>query len=227
MAKGLDEGYPFSDTTSIDIILRESKQMISAEMKIVGGKNASRIWGFLSKFIMVDRFGKTLGLADIQPNVVLERKVCGAKYLNTSAFRVSNSIKVSRLFSFHFQLIKELNPPTKLTRKFLKTWGGRQRNRTLYSEITDTPSSANQLDSVGVALHLSKRLVASAKLRSILNIETGLEMVALAVIICSEVGDIYILLTIFIRIAMSKNNGVFPEAAVEVKNILERLGFFP
>ena len=50
-------------------------------------------------------------------------------------------------------------------------------------------------------------------------------MVALGVIICSEVCNIYMLLTILIWFVIPKNNGVFPEAAVEVKNILERWGF--
>ena len=91
VAKGLDEVYPFSDTTGVDVILRESKLMISAQMTVVGGKNASRIWGFLSKFIMVDRFGKTLGVADVHPCAVLERKICESNHLSSSAFRVSVS----------------------------------------------------------------------------------------------------------------------------------------
>jgi hypothetical protein len=54
----------------------------------------------------------------------------------------------------------------------------------------DTPSSPpsnNVLNSADVALHLSSRLSAGAKVKSVVNIEAGLEMIALALTISSEV----------------------------------------
>lgn len=43
-------------------------------------------------------------------------------------------------------------------------------------------------DPAGVALTLSKRLIDVFNVKRVLNIEAGLEMIALAMAICSEVG---------------------------------------
>jgi hypothetical protein len=62
LAKGLDEVHPFSDTDRVDVVLREANNIL--RMDSVGAKDASRIWGFVSKFAMLDRFCKALGLAE-------------------------------------------------------------------------------------------------------------------------------------------------------------------
>ena len=60
--------------------------------------------------------------------------------------------------------------------------------RTQYSKISPTSSTVEGQDLAGVALTLSRRLIAVVKVKKIVNIEAGLEMIALAMAICSEVG---------------------------------------
>ena len=103
--------------------------------------------------------------------------------------------------------------------RFLKTWAERENTMTQYSsEVTHLSSDSK--DTAGVVLSLSRRLITVVKARNIVNIEAGLEMVALAMAISSEVCG-YGLLKI-ILISLPKNNGVFPELAVDVKNVLTR-----
>jgi hypothetical protein len=60
-------------------------------MDDVGPKNAARIWGFISKFIMFDRFVKALGIGEANPGVLIPRKPCSDDYLG-------NGLKVSIFF---------------------------------------------------------------------------------------------------------------------------------
>jgi hypothetical protein len=72
--------------------------------------------------------------------------------------------------------------------KFVKTWGDRERTRAQYN--CNAPSSSSDgKDLAGVALDLSRRLITVVKAKNIHNIEAGLEMIALAMAICSEVCD--------------------------------------
>jgi hypothetical protein len=50
----------------------------------IGPKNAARIWGFISKFVMLDHFFKTLR-TDFHPGVVVPRKICNTDYIGTGA----------------------------------------------------------------------------------------------------------------------------------------------
>ena len=59
----------FSDTTSVDTVLQDAAKMISPNIEVVGPKNASRIWGFVSKFVMLDQFSKTLFGTDFNPGI--------------------------------------------------------------------------------------------------------------------------------------------------------------
>lgn len=81
----------------------------------------------------------------------------------------------------------ELNPPIKLLGRFLKTWGEREKILAQYSTTAPTSSSLDGQDAAGVALALSRRLIAVVKVKDIVNVETGLEMIALGMAICSEV----------------------------------------
>jgi len=83
--KGLDEVHPFSDTSGVDVLLRESEYMLSLDMDAVGPKNASRIWGFMSKFVMLDRFSKTLGVANVYPGVRVPKRMCSLSYIGTAS----------------------------------------------------------------------------------------------------------------------------------------------
>lgn len=85
LGEGLDTVYPFSDTTGVDVILRDAEKILSSHLDAVGRNSSSRIWGFLSKFVMLDRFSKTLGAADIYPGLRVPRKICSTDYLGTGA----------------------------------------------------------------------------------------------------------------------------------------------
>ena len=78
IGKGLDEVYPFSDTGSVDIILRDAQKILSED---VGPKNASQIWGFISKFVMLDHFIKALGAVEVHPGLLVPKKLCELEYL--------------------------------------------------------------------------------------------------------------------------------------------------
>ena len=74
MAKGLDEIHLFSDKVGVDVVLQDSERILWSEMDAVGPKHATQIWGFISKFIMLDWFIKTLGLAEAYPGIPMARK---------------------------------------------------------------------------------------------------------------------------------------------------------
>jgi hypothetical protein len=81
MAKSLDEIHPFYDTNSVDVVLREADTMLSLKMGLIGPRNAGRVWGFISKFIMLDRFAKTLfGMA----GCCVPSKLCTKDYLGST-----------------------------------------------------------------------------------------------------------------------------------------------
>lgn len=88
-SKGLDEVHPFSDSPSVDILLRDARRMISDSLETVGPKNASRIWGLISKFAMLDRFGKTLGVAKLYPGLGLARKSYSSHYYGIPGLKVN------------------------------------------------------------------------------------------------------------------------------------------
>ena len=79
----MDEGHPFSETPAVDVVVREAERMLSPNLEAVGRKNASRIWGFMSKFIMLDRFSKTLGVAKLYPGIEVPKMFCSPDYLGT------------------------------------------------------------------------------------------------------------------------------------------------
>lgn len=76
-----------------------------------------------------------------------------------------------------------------------------------------------------MALSLSRRLISVFNVKKILNIEAGLEMIALGMTICSEVAVFYTHLKCSDKFSLYKNNGVFPEMAADVPNVLRRLKF--
>ena len=54
-------------------------------MEAVGPKHAGQIWGFISKFVMLDHFSQALGVVDIHPGLPVLRKTCTPHYLGTGA----------------------------------------------------------------------------------------------------------------------------------------------
>jgi len=69
----------------------------------------------------------------------------------------------------------------------MKTWATRIKSEGQNYGKAPATSSLHGMDPVGLALTLSKRMISIVKLKRIINIETSLEMVALAMTICSEV----------------------------------------
>ena len=69
---------------------------------------------------------------------------------------------------------------------------GRSQKRK--GQISSAPSLVNVQDSAGVALSVSRRLIAVGKMRKIVNIEAGLEFIAFGMAICSLVSIFYVYL---------------------------------
>jgi hypothetical protein len=82
---GLDDVHPFADSPAVDVLLREAEDILSPNLDAVGRRNATRIWGFFSKFVMVDRFSKSLGVAEVYPGIVVPKKICSLDYLGTGS----------------------------------------------------------------------------------------------------------------------------------------------
>jgi hypothetical protein len=85
IGKGLDEAPPFGDSLSVDILLREAETILSQDVEGLGARSASRIWAFLSKFVMLDRLSKVLGAAEVYPGLPVPKKMCSSDYIGTGA----------------------------------------------------------------------------------------------------------------------------------------------
>ena len=83
LGKSLDKVCPFSDTAAVDVLFWEAECILSPHSEAVGVKNASQIWGFMSKFSMLHRCSKTLGVAKLHPGHQVPRKLCLPDYLGT------------------------------------------------------------------------------------------------------------------------------------------------
>jgi hypothetical protein len=59
--------------------------MLSLPVEAVVAKNATRIWSFISKFVMVDRLSQVFGAADVHPGLPVAKKTCSADYIGTGA----------------------------------------------------------------------------------------------------------------------------------------------
>lgn len=65
LSQGLDDVHPFSYTEGVDKVIRDAEKILSPDSASVSSKNASRIWAFMSKFVMLDRFVITFGVAEV------------------------------------------------------------------------------------------------------------------------------------------------------------------
>ena len=83
MSKGLDEAHPFNENSAVDQVLQEAEELLSSPVDAVGVRHAAQIWGFISKFIMVDRFGAALGAVQVYPGSPVPRRLCLPEYLGT------------------------------------------------------------------------------------------------------------------------------------------------
>jgi hypothetical protein len=185
-SQGLDDVRPFSYTAAVDVLIREAETVFT-NPSLVGVKSATRIWGFISKFVLLDRFAKTLGVATVCPGKSVTKKAFSRDDLGGAA-HVSLPLFNFPPLSIHSQLLDDLNPPTKILQKFLKTWGDRDDSKSQYAlTLQGTTSKKGPEDTADVALTISRRLMAITKVKEILSIEEALEMMALAVTISSEV----------------------------------------
>jgi hypothetical protein len=57
----------------------------SSSLDKVGRKHAGRIWGFISKFVMLDRFGKTLGAAEVYPGLIFPKTMRSDDFYGTAS----------------------------------------------------------------------------------------------------------------------------------------------
>lgn len=75
----------------MDVLLRKAELVLTEDPTSIGPKHASQIWGFLSKFIMLDRFIKALGGAEVYPGLSIPRTTLSLNYLGTGS-KVSISL---------------------------------------------------------------------------------------------------------------------------------------
>jgi len=73
--------------------------------------------------------------------------------------------------------------------KFLKIWGEREKTTAQFSSNAPLLLSDGK-DPAGIALTLSRRLITVVKTKNIINIEAGLEMIAIGMAISSEVHNL-------------------------------------
>ena len=73
--------------------------------------------------------------------------------------------------------------------KFLRTWGDRANHASQYIHQGQMSLPSDQHNPMDVSLALSRRLVAGVKVKSVINIEAGLDMIALAMSISSEASS--------------------------------------
>ena len=90
--------HPFSDTVGVDIVLWDSERILWSELDAVGPKHAVQIWSFISKFVMLDWFVKTLGLAEAYPGIPMAKKTHPLEYLGTAT-------KVTIFLSIQFTVL--------------------------------------------------------------------------------------------------------------------------
>lgn len=173
----------------MDVVLREAEDMLLPHSKAVGPQSASRIWALMSKFVMLDRFGKTLGVAECHPGHPVPWQMRSKEYFGTGS-KVSIFSQTDRPCISNFQILDELHPPMKVVGKFLRTCADREKTRATYSKTSSSPSSVDGQDPSDITLALSRRLIDVVKAKKVINIEAGLETVALAMAISSEVCNI-------------------------------------
>jgi hypothetical protein len=98
LGKALDEIHPFSEKPSVDLVLRDAEKLLSPYcLEVVSAQFASRIWGFVSKFVMVDRFSKALGVAETSRGCQMPKRMNSTDYFGTGA-KVCSFIFMSLTF---------------------------------------------------------------------------------------------------------------------------------
>lgn len=167
--------------------------MLPPHLEMIGAKTAGRIWAFLSKFVMLDRFCVVFGAAEVLPGLEVPRKICSLDYLGTGA-KVTCSPAVYNVFNNGLQILEEVTPPTKVTRRFLTSWRDRDVTSSNSAPNLPTQPSFDKQDTAGIALTMSKRLIVLMKRKRVLNIESGLETIAFGMIICSMVRTFHCVL---------------------------------
>jgi hypothetical protein len=71
-------------------------------------------------------------------------------------------------------------------------WLDREKDKAQYAATAQTQSDVDRNDNADIALTLSKQLIAVVKVKNFFHVEAGLEMIALAMSISSEVSGVYI-----------------------------------
>ena len=87
-----------SDTVGVDVVMRDSKTILSPLLEGVGAKNASRVWAYMAKFVALDRFLKTLRLAQVFPGVAVPK----VESLHHDHLGTASKVCVSQVCFFTF-----------------------------------------------------------------------------------------------------------------------------
>ena len=173
--------------------MRDAENLLSSDLAAVTAKNSARIWGFISKFVMLDRFLEPLGLAAVHPGTPVPRTIHSPEYFGTATKVISPPHPISLTFLIWFKILDELTPPTKIIRKFMHTWVDRHKHRSTYVKASSNTPTLESNKPIEITLSLSRQLIAVVKVKKILYIEAGLEMIALAMAISSKVSFNHIL----------------------------------
>ena len=103
----------------------------------------------------------------------------------------SSVIVILSFYNLHLQFINDLNPPTKLLHKFSVAWVAHKEKQSKEilkggEKLNDNTTESAQ-DTATVALALSTCLVARRKNNALNHMTSGVEMLALAITMCTEV----------------------------------------
>jgi hypothetical protein len=69
----------------VDVIVKDAEKILSPNLDAVSVRHAGRIWGLLSKFVMLDRFSAALGSAKVNPGLPVPRKISTREYFGTAS----------------------------------------------------------------------------------------------------------------------------------------------
>jgi hypothetical protein len=65
--------------------LREANQFFSSDGHVIGYGSAGQIWSFVSKFVMLDRFAKAMGLTEFARGLPFPKKTISSDYVGTAS----------------------------------------------------------------------------------------------------------------------------------------------
>jgi hypothetical protein len=69
----------------VGVIYKEMDEFFAPDGDLIGYSRAGRLWNFVSKFVMLDRFAKALELTKVFPAPLFPKKTLSSDYLGTGS----------------------------------------------------------------------------------------------------------------------------------------------